>query len=1251
MRALSWRRLGGPASAVAVTAAVVAAVAEAVAATVVGRVAAEPAVVLVTVLAALLLGAAVLDTVGRVLFAGVVSRAEGGLRADLVDAALAQPLPRLEDQAVGELLDRVDDDARQLAQLFRRIGWETGRALLRSVLAWLVAGLVFWPAWIAFPLVAGLIVLVARPLTPVVARAKVAEEAAWSDHSAQLEEAIAGQDDVRTSLGQPHVVAGFAARAAEVLRRVRTVCRAATKVGLRTGFVAHAVLGAVALGGVWLVAGDPGGIAALVSLWILVTAFVSQVDAIVDRMPDIQAGLGALTRVRSLLHAEREPAGGAPLPPGPAGVELRGLSAGYDGGFRLAGIDLVVPAGTTCALLGRTGSGKSTVTKVLSRAVEPPRGQVFVGGQDVCATGIDDLRRGIGVVTQRTEVLAATLAENVTLFDPAVTRSAVEVAVSALDLDGWVAALPDGLDTRLGTGGVTLSAGEQQLVAFARLLVRDVAVVVLDEATARMDPRTEERVTRASRALLAGRTGIVVAHRLSTVRRADAVAVLEDGRLVQHGDRARLAGEPGRYAELLEADGDDPADRGPTGSGPGDGRPGNRRPDDRRPSDGRPSDGVPGHDGPTATTGPDCGAGAAPGPSPPAPATAAAPGTGPPARSATATLAPAERAETVHPVPTGTAAPAATAAVPPAATDRVPDTVARRTRRTQEAVPAPVPALWRTVLRLALAHKRWGLAGGFMFTLATLAGASGVVTGWLWGHVAGALQDGATPWGPAVALTAILLLFPLWIAVAFRTYPLWWSAVTLRTRLAVLRGQTMQHRGVRAPAGEVVARALDSDRMTLYVDRWVDVANAGIVVVVAGLVAGDVRVAAVVGAFLLLCAGVAAVGAPFAGRAGRVAADARARFGTALGSALDAVRTLKLAAATGAVRAHLADVDARRVHATVREYRIRTLLDGVPGLLVQVAVVLTWSLYLTGSWDLATALLVSTTLTGAGFLGQVCAAAVTEAPIARRWLRAVAPFAGAADLTRLPPGVDLVAGTAPAPRPAPREPLDRLSLQRLTAVHDDGTVGVCDIDLEVDAGSLVLVTGRVGAGKSSLLAALAGLLRHEGAVRWNGRVVHDAQRFLRPGQVAYVGQVPRVLSGTVGENITLGHRHPAGVVDRAVDDARLGPDLAAAGGADAVVGHRGIRLSGGQVQRLAMARALATGAELVVADDVSSALDVRTEIELWAALRRRGSTVVGASTKRAALARADRVVVLEHGRVAAEGPWSELAPRWSHLAG
>ncbi|WP_369371141.1 ATP-binding cassette domain-containing protein [Promicromonospora sp. Populi] len=215
-------------------------------------------------------------------------------------------------------------------------------------------------------------------------------------------------------------------------------------------------------------------------------------------------------------------------------------------------------------------------------------------------------------------------------------------------------------------------------------------------------------------------------------------------------------------------------------------------------------------------------------------------------------------------------------------------------------------------------------------------------------------------------------------------------------------------------------------------------------------------------------------------------------------------------------------------------------------------------------------------------------------------------------------------------------------------MHDDGTIGVSDVDLEVRRGELVLLLGQVGSGKSSLLSALAGLMEHTGDVRWNGTEVTDAQAFLRPGQVAYVAQVPRVLSGTFSDNVRLDHPRD---IDGPVQGARLGQDMEEAGGPHALVGHRGVRLSGGQVQRLALARALAADTELLLADDVSSALDASTEIELWASLRERGTTVVGATSKRAALARADRVVVLVDGQVADVGPWTGLAPRWSHLAG
>jgi ABC-type transport system involved in cytochrome bd biosynthesis fused ATPase/permease subunit len=327
---------------------------------------------------------------------------------------------------------------------------------------------------------------------------------------------------------------------------------------------------------------------------------------------------------------------------------------------------------------------------------------------------------------------------------------------------------------------------------------------------------------------------------------------------------------------------------------------------------------------------------------------------------------------------------------------------------------------------------------------------------------------------------------------------------------------------------------------------------------------------------------------------------------------------------------------------------VQAVLDGVPIVLVQCGVVAGWLVFLLGGWGLATALLVTTAVAGFDWFGRVAGAVITEAPGTRAWAQAMARLAGGADLLALPPGVDLVRGIAPLPAVAPRDSLDRLELTGLTVVHDDGTLGIEDVDLTVHKGELVLLLGQIGSGKSSLLAALAGLVDHTGSVRWNGVEVGDPQLFLRPGQVAYVAQVPRVLSGTFADNLRLDHGRE---LELPVDDARLTDDIADAGGVEALVGHRGVRLSGGQVQRLALARALAADSELVLADDVSSALDARTEVELWAALRQRGTTVLGSTSKRAALQQADRVVVLAEGRIVATGPWSELAPEWGHLAG
>jgi len=216
----------------------------------------------------------------------------------------------------------------------------------------------------------------------------------------------------------------------------------------------------------------------------------------------------------------------------------------------LHGIDLAIPPGTTVALVGHTGAGKSTIAKLIARFYDPREGGITIDGHDLRTVTQRSLRRQLGIVPQESFLFAGTVGENIAFGRPQATREEIERAAAAVGADAWIRELPSGYDSELGERGFRLSVGQRQLVAFARALLADPRILILDEATSSVDIGTERRIERGLKRLLAGRTAFVIAHRLSTIRDADLIVVLEEGTVVEQGTHAELISRRGLYQSL-----------------------------------------------------------------------------------------------------------------------------------------------------------------------------------------------------------------------------------------------------------------------------------------------------------------------------------------------------------------------------------------------------------------------------------------------------------------------------------------------------------------------------------------------------------------------------------------------------------------------------------------------------------------------------------------------------------------------------
>jgi len=541
--------------------------------------------------ALLFLGLAILQQVVSVL-ASYVSEivawtATNAMRVDLTQHCLSLDLSFHNAHTPGEMIERVDGDINNLANFFSRFVVE----LLGNSLLLVGVLIMLWREnWLVglglstFVVVSMIILLKYRN---VAVPYWAAERQTSADFYGFLEERLAGTEDIRANGAEVYVMRNFHGLIREMLRKsLKSAMVINILININQFLFAVGTAAAFAIG-TYLFQNEVVTIGSVYIIYHYTSMMNRPMDGIAHQVEQLQRAGAGMVRISELLGIENKiqepmaPFEGTSVSEGSAlALKFEGVTFGYDDSighngsnskpksevraneqkeFVLHDLNFMLKPGKILGLLGRTGSGKTTLTRLLFRFYDPDEGIISISldglpeTTDIRQLPLADLRRKVGMVTQNIQLFNASVRDNLTFFDPSVPDEKIRQVIDELGLCDWYASLPEGLDSMLESGGGGLSAGEAQLLAFTRIFLADPGLVVLDEASSRLDPATEALIERAVEKLVANRTAIIIAHRLGTVQRADEIMILDQGRIEEYGPRQDLAKDANsRFYSLLQ---------------------------------------------------------------------------------------------------------------------------------------------------------------------------------------------------------------------------------------------------------------------------------------------------------------------------------------------------------------------------------------------------------------------------------------------------------------------------------------------------------------------------------------------------------------------------------------------------------------------------------------------------------------------------------------------------------------------------